>query len=132
MNCFFDSWYIIVFKINWIIIISLIVLCFLLLRLIKHKTIFSKTLHIKIDEVKLGIGKSAITLSCKKKIKKLHNALKNVLLQSFRDEKNYTIKFDEKTFIALEKEPKDVIVESFDKYNELHIEQLEQLLVTRL
>lgn len=75
----------------------------------------------------LDIGDAAVIVDTKnKRIKRLNQTLRRVLLKSFNDETIYMINLNSPQLQNLEEEPRKVIIEAFENFNNLYLVREEQ------
>lgn len=75
----------------------------------------------------INIGDAVVIVDTKnKRIRNLNLALKKILLKSFKDDTAYIINIKSSELQILEEEPRKVIIEAFEKYNNLYSETVLQ------
>lgn len=75
----------------------------------------------------LDFGDAAVIVDTKnKRIKRLNQTLRKVLLKSFYDDTIYMINLNSPQLQNLEEEPRKVIIEAFENFNNLYLVRGEQ------
>ena len=87
------------------------------IRVIKDQMVYSIEL--------IDIKDTVVIVDTKnKRIRNLNQALKKVLLQSFKDDTVFNINIDSSELQKLEEEPRKVIIEAFENFNNLYSDNL--------